>query len=287
MKNKLTSLIIFSLLIFPISALAFVPCDVCVDDSAYNATTWNGNDCVPTMDAVRDKIETVSAAAAPVGAKYIVQTADGTLSAEQALGALASGIVYNTTTTGALSIATQGTDYYKPGGTDVADVDVVDALTISGGTIDGTPIGGTTSAIAQTRVKRLYPAILSDTTSPHQLTIQECSNTLITTQGWNGTDDIQFGLPDISAYDGSEGVLVVRFKDTIGMQDADTDFYIDPDASTQIDLDGTLTGTDGDRIWYDNITIRTSIVCSSDYSVVLGGFWSCYQIVGVAADKGS
>lgn len=42
---------------------------------------------------------------APTDAKYIVQTADGTLSAEQALGALATGILKNTTTTGVLSIA--------------------------------------------------------------------------------------------------------------------------------------------------------------------------------------
>ncbi len=49
--------------------------------------------------------------AAPVAAKYIVQTADSELSAEQALGALATGILKNTTTTGVLSIATAGTDY--------------------------------------------------------------------------------------------------------------------------------------------------------------------------------
>lgn len=60
---------------------------------------------------------------APVGATYIVQTADGTLTNEQALGALATGIVKNTTTSGVLSIAVEGTDYYKPGGTDVAVAD--------------------------------------------------------------------------------------------------------------------------------------------------------------------
>jgi len=43
---------------------------------------------------------------APVGAKYIVQTADATLTNEQALGALATGILKNTTITGVLSIAT-------------------------------------------------------------------------------------------------------------------------------------------------------------------------------------
>jgi hypothetical protein len=45
---------------------------------------------------------------------YITQTANSTLSAEQALGDLATGIVKNTTTTGVLSIAANGTDYIQP-----------------------------------------------------------------------------------------------------------------------------------------------------------------------------
>ncbi len=48
---------------------------------------------------------------APSNATYIVQTANAGLSAEQALGALATGILKNTTTTGILSIAIAGTDY--------------------------------------------------------------------------------------------------------------------------------------------------------------------------------
>lgn len=48
---------------------------------------------------------------APTNATYIVQTANGSLSAEQALGALSTGILKNTTTTGQLSIAVAGTDY--------------------------------------------------------------------------------------------------------------------------------------------------------------------------------
>ena len=60
---------------------------------------------------------------APVGATYITQTTNATLTNEQALAALATGIVKNTTTTGVLSIAAQGTDYYAPAGTDVAVAD--------------------------------------------------------------------------------------------------------------------------------------------------------------------
>lgn len=55
---------------------------------------------------------------APVNATYLVQVADGTLTNEQAMGALATGIVYNTTTTGVQSIAVAGTNYTSPTGTE-------------------------------------------------------------------------------------------------------------------------------------------------------------------------
>lgn len=48
---------------------------------------------------------------APANATYIVQTADATLTNEQALGALTTGLVKNTTTTGVLSIAASPADY--------------------------------------------------------------------------------------------------------------------------------------------------------------------------------
>jgi len=53
---------------------------------------------------------------APTDATYLVQTASSELSAEQVMGALATGIVKNTTTTGVQSIAAAGTDYVAPGG---------------------------------------------------------------------------------------------------------------------------------------------------------------------------
>jgi hypothetical protein len=61
--------------------------------------------------------------AAPIDASYIVQTPSATLTGEQALSALASGLLYVTTGTGVLTIANAGTDYYVPGGVDVAVVD--------------------------------------------------------------------------------------------------------------------------------------------------------------------
>lgn len=79
---------------------------------------------VIAVNATEDGYElvppTAGSGGAPDDAKYIVQQANAGLSAEQALGSLATGIVKNTTTTGVLSIAAEGTDYYGPSGTDVA-----------------------------------------------------------------------------------------------------------------------------------------------------------------------
>lgn len=51
---------------------------------------------------------------APVGATYITQTPNGSLTNEQAMSTLATGLVKNTTTTGVQSIAVAGTDYLAP-----------------------------------------------------------------------------------------------------------------------------------------------------------------------------
>jgi len=54
-------------------------------------------------------------AGAPVDATYITQTSNGTLTGEQALSLLGTGLVKNTTGTGVLSIAVAGTDYQAAG----------------------------------------------------------------------------------------------------------------------------------------------------------------------------
>lgn len=53
---------------------------------------------------------------APESATYLVQVASSGLSAEQAMGALATGLVKNAATTGVQSIAAAGTDYALPQG---------------------------------------------------------------------------------------------------------------------------------------------------------------------------
>lgn len=74
---------------------------------------------------------------APIGATYIVRQSDGTLTNEQALADLATGILKSTTATGVISIAMEGADYYAPGGTDVALAD--------GGTGSSTAAGARTN----------------------------------------------------------------------------------------------------------------------------------------------
>jgi hypothetical protein len=58
-----------------------------------------------TVPDASGTIALLGVSAAPVGAKYIVQTTDPDLTNEQALGALATGILKSTTATGVLSIA--------------------------------------------------------------------------------------------------------------------------------------------------------------------------------------
>jgi len=91
-------------------------------DSGTPQTISNGNTLSiltgAGLNSVASATDTVTinldATPAPVGATYIVQTADATLTNEQAMGALATGIVKNTTATGVLSIAAADVDYATP-----------------------------------------------------------------------------------------------------------------------------------------------------------------------------
>jgi len=78
---------------------------------------------------------------APMDATYIVQTPNSTLTNEQVLSALATGIVKNTTTTGVLSIAVAGTDYLTPTGdgsglTALGSIDTLSDVTTTTPTTD-------------------------------------------------------------------------------------------------------------------------------------------------------
>jgi hypothetical protein len=68
-------------------------------------------------NSVTARMAYVDGSGADVSAStFIVQSCTAALSAEQCMSALATGLVKNTTTTGAQSIAVAGTDYVAPGG---------------------------------------------------------------------------------------------------------------------------------------------------------------------------
>ena len=70
---------------------------------ALNSVTVNGTFSATTITGM-----------APSNATYIVQTANATLTNEQVLSVLTTGLVKNTTTTGVLSIGVADTDYQQP-----------------------------------------------------------------------------------------------------------------------------------------------------------------------------
>lgn len=103
---------------------------------------------------------------APTDATYIVQTANGTLTNEQALGALATGLLKNTTTTGVLSIAT-ASDIPDLSATYVTKA-LYDANTILYATTDNTPVAltvGTNTVIGRVAGAITTLAVDSDLTS--------------------------------------------------------------------------------------------------------------------------
>lgn len=79
-----------------------------------NTLTAGTNVTITNGDGTIEIASSGGGGGAPTTATYITQTPDATLSNEQALSLLATGIVKNTTGTGVLSIATAGTDYLSP-----------------------------------------------------------------------------------------------------------------------------------------------------------------------------
>ena len=77
-------------------------------------------------------------------AKYILQQANAGLPNAQSLGALATGILKSTTTTGVVSIATNGTDYYSPG----HPTTIIDTGAVTSSLYLGTNTGASSSTAA-------------------------------------------------------------------------------------------------------------------------------------------
>ncbi len=107
-------------------------------------------------------VDTSAADDAPTTATYITQTADGTLSGEFALSTLTTGLLKVTNGTGVLSTAT-ATDYYAPGGADIAVADGgTGASTL---TSNGVLYGNGTSAIGATAAGTSGQLLLGNTSA--------------------------------------------------------------------------------------------------------------------------
>jgi hypothetical protein len=122
-------------------------------------------------------------AAAPLDAKYIVQQADATLTAEQSLGALASGILYSTTTTGVVSIATESQLETTLGigfGTSKAATSGY-ILVMDGTDLESVEMSGDVAIIADgTTTIQDSVALTTDTTGNYVLSIADAGNSNIT-----------------------------------------------------------------------------------------------------------
>ena len=109
------------------------------------------------------------------------------------------------------------------------------------------------------------------------LTAIECSDTLITNYGWNGTADQTFTLPEATAG--------LKFK-FLNLVTATSDIYFDtPGTTTQFILDGAACG-DGNRVWSDNATKYESIIFHTFIKDGTNYDWACDSVNGAWLNKG-
>jgi hypothetical protein len=89
-----------------------------VASNAVNLGTFTGV-TIPDNQTIKQSLQALETAVesgtgAPINATYITQTANGTLTNEQALSSLSTGLMKVTTATGVISTAVAGTDYQAP-----------------------------------------------------------------------------------------------------------------------------------------------------------------------------
>lgn len=211
-KTVLISILLF---VFPLTASAWKQARI--SDTAYNASSWNGvTNIAPSKNAVRDKIEAMGGGA-PSGAKYIVQQADGTLSAEQAMGALGTGSVWNTTTTGVQSISASLTSI---GGLTEADVSII-----------------------ETTADNAYAVVTSG--GNDYILGSNSGNTALEFKASTGSG--------AAVLDTSPSFTTNITTPKITLSGAD----VSPSATNEIVYDTTVTGLSGGALaWYDNDEIR-------------------------------
>jgi len=116
------------------------------------------------------------------------------------------------------------------------------------------------------------------------LSVAECSDTLITNQGWASNADLTLTLPDADTSVGAG----LKFKFLVVVtSDTTEDIYFDTEGTTtNIYLNGVAVG-DGQRVWTQEPAIGESISCHTATQDGTTYDWYCDSINGVWLDFGS
>jgi len=210
---------------------------------------------------------------APVDATYITQTANGTLTNEQALGSLATGILLNTTTTGVLSIAVAGDFPTLNQSTTGSAATLTTPRAIYGNNFDGS--AALTQIIASTYggTGNGFTKFTGPTTSEKTFTLPNSSETLLYAGGAlgtpaSGTLTNASGLPLTTGVTGilpsANGGTANGFTKFSGATTSEKTYTL-PDASTTI-LTTNYTGALATGIVKNTTTTGAlSIAVSGDF----------------------
>lgn len=198
--------------------------DIIIRD-ATNTTNRLGigaNTFVLTSDGTDISWAASASGGAPVDATYITQTANGTLTNEQAMGALATGIVKNTTTTGVQSIAVAGDFPTLNQNTTGSAATLTTPRGIYGNDFDGS--SALTQIIASTYggTGNGFTKFSGATTSEKTYTLPNATTTILTTNA--AVSETQGGTNQTTYTTGD--ILYASGSNTLSKLAAGTDGYV-------------------------------------------------------------
>lgn len=193
------------------------------DDTAYDPTSWNGNTRTPTKNAVRDKIESLSVGDASTNTATSVDSEAAVFSGtggKTLKRATATGIAK--LTSGVLSAATAGTDYFVPEHASqlyVYDDFINNTITVfTGGTTGGTAPASATGDIGRPGLKTLVTSTSASGASyiwdansimwvfSGGEAVYETSVKVVTLSDGTETFTVRCGWNDSQTADGADGV---------------------------------------------------------------------------------